>query len=112
MEELTDTETSRDGRKRTKEANKLMHDAKNNVGAPASQHRKRMSPNQYTGYMDLMRKSVEFESSSFEEEMQHTIWVDAMVEEYESIVRNSVWDVVSRPVDKSMVSSQWFYKVK
>eukprot|EP00253_Pinus_taeda_P032340 PITA_32340 len=35
-----------------------------------------------------------------------------MVEEYDSIVQNSVWDVVPRPKDKSVVSSQWLYKVK
>eukprot|EP00253_Pinus_taeda_P028585 PITA_28585 len=35
-----------------------------------------------------------------------------MIEEYDSIVRNSVWDVVPRPTDKSVVSSQWIYKVK
>ena len=40
------------------------------------------------------------------------VWVDAMVEEYDSIVRNSVWDVVLRPEDKSIVSSRWIYKVK
>jgi len=35
-----------------------------------------------------------------------------MVEEYDSIVRNSVWDVVPRPKNKSIVSSRWLYKVK
>ena len=35
-----------------------------------------------------------------------------MVEEYDSIVRNSVWDVVPRPENKSVVSSRWLYKVK
>lgn len=35
-----------------------------------------------------------------------------MVEKYESIVRNSVWDVVPRPEDKSVVSACWLYKVK
>eukprot|EP00253_Pinus_taeda_P004806 PITA_04806 len=35
-----------------------------------------------------------------------------MVEEYNSIIRNSVWDVVPRPQDKSVVSSRWLYKVK
>jgi len=34
-----------------------------------------------------------------------------MVEEYDSIVRNSVWNVVPRPKDKSMVSSRWIDKV-
>ena len=44
--------------------------------------------------------------------MQQLIWVDAMVEEYDSIVRNSVWDMVPRPENKSVVSSHWLYKVK
>eukprot|EP00253_Pinus_taeda_P027248 PITA_27248 len=35
-----------------------------------------------------------------------------MVEEYASIVRDNVWDVVPRPEDKSFVSSRWLYKVK
>jgi hypothetical protein len=35
-----------------------------------------------------------------------------MVEEYESIVKNSAWEIVPRPVDKSMVGSRWIYKVK
>eukprot|EP00253_Pinus_taeda_P013638 PITA_13638 len=35
-----------------------------------------------------------------------------MVENYDSIVRNNVWDVVPRPEDKLVVSSRWLYKVK
>jgi len=35
-----------------------------------------------------------------------------MVEEYDSIVHNNVWDVVLRPENKSVVSSCWLYKVK
>eukprot|EP00253_Pinus_taeda_P004814 PITA_04814 len=53
---------------------------------------------------------VESEPSLFEEAVQQPVWVDAMVEEYDSIVRNCVWDVVPRPQDKSIVSSSWLYK--
>eukprot|EP00253_Pinus_taeda_P035327 PITA_35327 len=35
-----------------------------------------------------------------------------MVEEYDSIVWNNVWDVVPRPENKLVVSSCWLYKVK
>eukprot|EP00253_Pinus_taeda_P035978 PITA_35978 len=35
-----------------------------------------------------------------------------MLDEYDSIVHNSVWDVVLRSEEKSMVSSLWLYKVK
>lgn len=44
--------------------------------------------------------------------MQPLIWVDAMVEEYDSIVRNNVSDVVLKPENKLVVSSCWLYKVK
>lgn len=35
-----------------------------------------------------------------------------MVEEYSSIMRNDVWDTVSRPKGNSMVTSRWIYKIK
>ena len=35
-----------------------------------------------------------------------------MVEEYDSIFKNSAWEIVPRRVDKSVVGSRWIYKVK
>jgi hypothetical protein len=35
-----------------------------------------------------------------------------MVEEHDSIVKNSSWEIVPRSVDKSVVGSRWIYKVK
>ena len=35
-----------------------------------------------------------------------------MHEEYESNMKNYVWDVVPRPKDKSVVTSKWIYKIK
>ena len=43
------------------------------------------------------------EPSSFQEAVQEPTWVDVIVEEYDSIVKNSAWEIVPRPVDKSMV---------
>eukprot|EP00253_Pinus_taeda_P018453 PITA_18453 len=57
-----------------------------------------------------MGECVVTEPSSFKEAVQPPVWVDTMVEEYDSIVRNSVWDVVPRLEDKSVVSSCWLYK--
>ena len=34
-----------------------------------------------------------------------------MAKEYESIIKNSVWEVVPRPADKSLVGSRWILKV-
>ena len=62
--------------------------------------------------MDLMRKFIMTEPSSFQEAVQQPTWVDAMVEEYDSIVKNNAWEIVPRPVDKSVVGLRWIYKVK
>eukprot|EP00253_Pinus_taeda_P006802 PITA_06802 len=59
-----------------------------------------------------MSKCVVTEPSSFKEAVEDPTWVDAMVQEYDSIVRNSAWEIVPRPEGKSMVGSRWTYKVK
>ena len=53
-----------------------------------------------------MGEGVEIEPSSFEEAVQQPIWVDAMVEEYDSIIRNNAWEFVPRPEGKSVVGSK------
>ena len=59
-----------------------------------------------------MSKCIVTNPSYFEEAVQEATWVDSMVEEYDSIVRNSAWEIVPRPVGKSDVGSRWIYKVK
>jgi hypothetical protein len=59
-----------------------------------------------------MSNIIDDELSSFEEADKLQVWKDAMLEEYMSILKNNVWDIVLRPKDKSMVSSKWVYKIK
>jgi hypothetical protein len=56
--------------------------------------------------MALMSKCIVTKPSSFQEEVQDPTWVDSMVEEYDSIVKNSAWEIVPRPVDKSVVEGK------
>jgi hypothetical protein len=35
-----------------------------------------------------------------------------MMEEYQSITKNDIWEVVPRPKDKFVVTSKWVYKIK
>jgi hypothetical protein len=35
-----------------------------------------------------------------------------MMEEYQFIMKNDVWEVVPRPKGKSIVTSKWIYKIK
>ena len=55
---------------------------------------------------------VDKEPTFFEEAIKQKEWVDSMVEEYRSIIKNDVWEVVSRPKNKSVISSKWIYKTK
>jgi hypothetical protein len=59
-----------------------------------------------------MRNISDVKPSSFEEVDKLQVWKDAMLEEYRSIIKNNVWDIVLRPKDKSVVSSKWIYKIK
>jgi hypothetical protein len=40
------------------------------------------------------------------------VWEDPMTEEYQSIMKNDVWDIVLRLEGKSVVTSKWIYKIK
>jgi hypothetical protein len=35
-----------------------------------------------------------------------------MTEEYQSIIKNNVWEIVLRPKSKDVVSSKWLFKIK
>ena len=35
-----------------------------------------------------------------------------MIERYQYIMKNDVWDIVPKPEGKSVVSSKWIYKIK
>jgi hypothetical protein len=55
---------------------------------------------------------IDSEPSTFEEASKHKVWKDAMIEEYDSILKNDVWAMVPRLRGKSMVTSKWIYKIK
>ena len=101
VEETTHAAPNIRGRKCTTKAERLNLDATQNVGAHTSQRRQRQSPDRFTGYMALMIKCIVTEPSSFKEAVEDPAWVDATVEEYDSIVRNSAWEIV--PDRKSVV---------
>jgi hypothetical protein len=69
-------------------------------------------PKPFSIYMALMCELIEKEPTCFEEAIQKKEWVDAMKEEYQSIIKNDVWEVVPRPKKKDVVSSKWIYKIK
>jgi hypothetical protein len=69
-------------------------------------------PNPFSSYMDLMCDLLEKEPTFFEESIQKKEWTDSMIEEYQSIIKNDVWEIVPRTKSKDVVSSKWFFKIK
>ena len=84
-----------------------MRDAENFISEPRNSKRERK---QQDRYQTLVAQDGEL--ASFKEATRHQVWLDAMVEEYNSIMVNDVWEVVSRPQDRSVVGSRWIYKIK
>ena len=59
-----------------------------------------------------MSHIIDAEPSSYEEAVGQSVWQDAMMEEYQSIMKNDVWDVVPRPKGKFVVTSKLIFKIK
>ena len=69
-------------------------------------------PKPFSSYMALLCDLLEKEPTFFEEAIQKKKWADAMTEEYQSIIKNDVWEIVPRPKSKDVVSSRWLFKIK
>ena len=62
--------------------------------------------------MALLCDIIDVDPSSYEEVVENKEWKDAMIEEYQMIMKNNVWDIVPKPEGKSGVFSKWIYKIK
>ena len=82
------------------------------MGLREENHRERKRTRSCSGYVDLLCDFIDKEPSSYEQAAEQKEWKDAMIKEYQSIMKNDVWDVVSRPKGKSIVTSKWIYKIK
>ena len=63
-------------------------------------------------YVALKSSILDSEPSTYDEAIGQQCWKDAMMEEYESIMKNDVWEIVPRPDGKSIVTSKWIFKIK
>ena len=79
-------------------------------GAPEEIHRERKRIRSCSGYVALLCDIIDKEPSNYKEAAKKEEWKDAMIEEYQSIMKNGVWYVVPRPKGKSIVTSKWIYK--
>jgi hypothetical protein len=92
-------------------ARELIQDGEK-YGVPQGTTRHVKRPKPFSSYKDLMCDLLEEEPTYFEEAIQRKEWADAMTEEYQSIMKNEVWEIVPRPKNKDVVSSKWLFKIK
>jgi hypothetical protein len=81
-------------------------------GVPEGTTRQVKIPKPFSSYKALMCNLLDEELTCFEEAIQKKEWADAMTEEYQSIIKNDVWEIVPRPKSKDVVSSKWLFKIK
>jgi hypothetical protein len=98
-------------RKRPSWLRNTLQEAKGHAD-PKGSFRERKGPNKFSSYVALMSNIINSKPSTFEEATEKPEWKDAMMEEYQSIMKNDVWEVVSRIEGKSVVTSKWIYKIK
>lgn len=92
-------------------ATKTVEEAQKFV-APLGTFRESKRPNKFTSYVALMNDLSKTEPNNVSDALEHLVWKDAMSEEYQSIMKNDVWEIVPRPTKKPVVSSKWLFKIK
>jgi hypothetical protein len=89
-----------------------LKEAKEYVGEPQRLMRESRAPKRFGSYLAMVTSIADSEPTTFAQAADQQVWREAMQEEYDSIMRNDVWEVVPRPEGKSVVTSRWLYKIK
>jgi len=86
--------------------------AQEQVGAPKYSFWVSNPPKKFPMYATLMSYVIDTEPSSFEEAFVGRVWRDAMTKEYNSNLKNDVWEIVPRAIQKFVINSRWLFKIK
>jgi hypothetical protein len=99
------------GHKRPSWARQTLQETEGHA-APHGTFRESKRPQRFSSYVSTMSHIIDTEPSCHGEAVGQQVWQDAMTEEYQSIIKNDVWDIVLRPEGKFVVTSKWIYKIK
>jgi hypothetical protein len=84
------------GQKRPTWAQQTLQEAEGHA-TPRGTFQESKRPQRFSSYVSAMSHIIDTEQQ---------VWQDAMTEEYQSIMKNDVWDIVPRPEGKSIVTSK------
>jgi hypothetical protein len=100
------------GKRKPRWFQETLKESKENIGEPKRNFRERKAPVRLGSYLAMVTSISDTEPQKFAQAVDQQVWREAMLEEYDSIMRNCVWEVVPRPVGKLVVTSRWLYKTK
>jgi hypothetical protein len=81
------------GQKRPAWARQTLQEAEGHA-APRGTFRESKRPQRFSSYVSAMSHIIDTEPSCHGEATGQQVWQDAMTEEYQSIMKNDVWDIV------------------
>jgi hypothetical protein len=87
-------------------------DAHDHFETPRITFREIRPPKKFPYYTELMKSILDFKPSNFQKAADQQVWREAMLEEYTSIMKSDVWEIVPRSEGKIVVISIWLYKIK
>jgi hypothetical protein len=85
-----------DGHKKPAWARQTLQEAEGHK-APQGTTRESKRPKRFSSYLSAMNHIIDSETSYHGEASGEQVWQDAMTKEYQSILKNDVWDIVPRP---------------
>jgi hypothetical protein len=99
------------GQKRRAWARQTLQEVEGHA-APRGTFQESKRPLRFSGYVSAMNHIIDTKPSCHGETTGKQVWQDFMNEEYQSIMKNDVWDIVLRSKGTSVVTSKWIYKIK
>jgi hypothetical protein len=74
--------------------------------------RQSKTPVRYRDYALITQAMNVVEPLNYEQAKDHKEWMDAMKEEYDSIIKNETWELTELPENKTPIGSKWLFKYK
>jgi hypothetical protein len=70
------------------------------------------TPIRYKDYSLRTQVMNTIELANYQQAKEHKVWVDAMKEEYDSIMKNETWELTELPENKVPIGCKWLFKSK
>lgn len=60
----------------------------------------------------VLESDLTTEPRFFSEALRHSMWQQAMAEEYQALVKQGTWTLVNPPAGANIIECQWIFKIK